>query len=180
MGDERNEQFIRQAKELKDRLRALGNQVDQLFKAKVGSNLEQLLNEGSFVTSWLESSDPQQRVAALCALSEYWDPSLRKGFMPWFERLAKEDINPEVRLTAISALGAMHSGTSDLPIMNLLARFVSDSEEEEEIRKAAYLAMLAIGNTEGVLLPSYFGFTFPNDVNWELVDSYLPSGPSVE
>jgi hypothetical protein len=126
------------------------------------------------VERFLRAEDSEDRRAALIVLgldfglSEYAATAL--DFL-------QHDQDVYCRLTAATVVGALARNTGDAEMLGALAQVVRSEREDSHVRKAAYAAIWAILAYEPrqQFAMATADFRFPEDVDWSLVDRYLPA-----
>lgn len=108
------------------------------------SGMRDLENE---VALFLKHADPELRGAALRVLAFYWAlPTYRERT---FE-LASLDRESDVRTVALLALGSYERGTKSRGVLTMLVATASDPSVDEEVRAAAYHALLMVAGVDPV------------------------------
>jgi hypothetical protein len=97
----------------------------------------------------------------------YWDDACH---------FVEADQDFHERSVGLIALGTIKRGTYDRQTLEILAPFVADENENEILRRSAYASMLAVigrSRMEAFTVGSAERFSFPGQVDWTMVRSYL-------
>jgi tetratricopeptide (TPR) repeat protein len=94
--------------------------------------------------------------------------------------LAVSDSDVDVRMSAITKLASLFKKTDNVDLGNTLAKIILNDSEDSTIREAAYRGLLQVKGISG-LSRRWIEKTehndprvnFPEDVDWELVNSFL-------
>lgn len=123
--------------------------------------------------SYLSHPDPKLRRAALLAIKYHWTPD--EAFKGHCERLVSEDHDVEVRSLALTCLAGCYSQSDDARIGRLAAQLVVDESAPRDLRLSAYSALFTIRGmpTEAVLAAHRSRSRFPENIDWEFVDTFL-------
>ncbi len=131
------------------------------------------------VAAYLRADDSEERRAALMVLGLDFGLAEYAGTALDF---LEHDPDPGCRLMGAAVLGALLADSKDATPLRALARLVRDEQEDAAIRAAAYSAMLALldFNPRQQFDLATSRLSFPQDVDWELVERYLPERPDAE
>ena len=147
----------------------LTNEYWNIHNTLVQIGKRQIREAGSLVARFLTSDDPDLRNVALMVLAldlglhEYAETALR---------FLTEDPDPLCRMSGASAAGGFMQGTNDRRTLVVLARVASNEQEDEQVRSSAYRAILSVigrSNLEQFMASR----DYPNNVDWQLVASFL-------
>lgn len=141
--------------------------INQL-KERVGPLVELMLQGQEETVSFLEHANVEARFAALCLLANHWPRNERAAHK--VEALLK-DRDEKVRGAAILCLDTYYKNSRDPRIAKLLSEIARNQSEAQEVRRAAYFGLIHIVK-EWLEWPSIVSFRFPEDVDWECVNSY--------
>lgn len=136
---------------------------------------EQVMEAVPDIERFLTSDDPQLRYVALEVLTlhfklqQHWETA---------RRFLEQDEDSDCRRMGASALGILRKNTRDTDTLRILAPVVRNAAENLFVRQTAYRAMRSViqYNPREPLGKPSAEFNFPQDVDWALVDSYLPGG----
>jgi hypothetical protein len=100
-------------------------------------------------------------------LQQHWETA---------RQFLEQDPDSDCRRMGASSLGILRKNTQDSTTLRVLAPVVRNTAENPFVRQTAYRAMRGIIRYDpreplGKPTPE---FSFPEDVDWALVDSYLP------
>ncbi len=125
------------------------------------------------VERFLTDDDPELRYIALEVLTTHWR-------LPEHWETARHFLEQDPfdgnRILGASALESLKQDTRDRPTLAVLARVVRNEQERRMVREAAYIAMQGIIHYDprAQFNLSATGVNLAHDVDWALVDSYLP------
>jgi hypothetical protein len=133
--------------------------------------LKHLLEDRAAAERALDDPDPNVRRCALHLLVEQGGQG--GSLAQRCEAMAAGDPDPGVRRTAVGQLGSLYTGTSHPRVGALLARITRSEQEPPEVRFSAYLAIIDLCGLACSWEPNPATLTFPRDVDWAFVDSFL-------
>ncbi len=133
-----------------------------------------MLNSPEAAASLLANPDAKVRMAALLVIREHWKPM---HFQRICQKLADSDGDEQVRNLAVISFGRFYKETNDPDVGTTLARMVLDESRTAKMRTYAYTGLFQL---RGVPVDSWPAaqdhFTFPEDVDWVFVNSFLGQG----
>jgi hypothetical protein len=136
----------------------------KLVVQKVGQNEATALEH-------LSHPKAKYRFAALDLLYIKW--RLTQEAADICEDLVESDPDANVRALAATCLGSYYLGSGNRRISELLARIVSNVDENLEVRRSAYWSLFPLQENHRWERPNVLNFQFPQDVNWPFVDFCL-------
>lgn len=136
-----------------------------------GRHLLQMMKCKEETNRFVDHSDSRIRYAALDLLLYHWPRN--EDVITLCERLAQSDPDCEVRSLACTGLGTFSSNSSDHRITKFLAGLVQNESEDHWVRVAAYRALCALGGMSPARRRKYIASSFPRDVDWSYVRSFL-------
>lgn len=119
----------------------------------------------------IDRMTPTERRAVVALISDV--RPVRHGTIEHLRQLVLSDIDVGVRTGAIYKLGKILAGTHDREVVELCFSKMMCTCEHLRVRKSAYYSILILcgENIVGMKPPSQF--TFPDDVDWSLVEKEL-------
>jgi hypothetical protein len=171
--------MLAQRRRLAQKLSAdLRSGQEEEWRSLAGPLYERMLGSRSAAEELLGDEDRNVRLASLGVLSFVWRPKPEDYCATLLEEVALEDVDPQVRATALCALGACHNGTSNPRVGRLVAEIVVDESQPITSRRCAYQALFAI---RGAIMPAWPGLyanpqtmlRIPEDVDWAFVESFI-------
>ncbi len=138
-------------------------------------NLNDMLSDRDVTLRYLVDINPELRWASLFILTRCWP--LDHSLADLCEQLLVTEDNIIVRQVAIEALATCYAKTDNARVGSRLAQIVNDVEQPTLVRQAAYEGLFIIRGMPVTLWPTLLRmkrkFTFPEDVNWRFVKSFL-------
>ncbi|GCE11719.1 HEAT repeat domain-containing protein [Tengunoibacter tsumagoiensis] len=124
--------------------------------------------------SYLSSASPEVRSTALKMLCLYYNQ--QNNYLLSAEQFLLHDPAVICRVQGANMLGYLKRNTEDPAIYKILAPIVRDINENEQVRKAAYLAFCSIAfyYEDEQIQMQRADFSLQKDVNWDFIDAYLP------
>src|SRR5262249_55573262 len=116
--------------------------------------------------------DAKLRFAALSLVNMKW--GVTQDIANLSEELALNDPDARVRGSAILCLSGFYVKTQSPRVIRLFATIVRNEKEELDVREVAYSALWRMREHDPLKWQSPI-FKFPDDVDWEFVDSCLQS-----
>ena len=169
--DELAHKVLREIDAAKARIRAV--ELSDL-KQLAGEQLAEMCDSCTVAAMYVEHPAPNLRRAAIGVLYRYWrsDYDIRTVCM----RLIVGDRDTDVRVEAEETLAAVCAGTNDAEAGRFLARIVRDASEPVKVRQRAYLALFFVRPmpVRRMLDVASREFRFPEDVDWDFVNSFIP------
>ena len=147
-------------------IKGLERHCGKLVVQKVGQN-------EAIAMEHLRHPKAKYRFAALDLIDWKW--GVTQEVADICEELVVSDPDVSVRGLAAVRLGGYYSRSGNLRVGDLLARIVCKESENPQVRQSAYRALYWLPE-EFIWLPP-LDFRFPNDVDWEFVDSFVRQNP---
>jgi hypothetical protein len=123
----------------------------------------------------LRDPDPRRRQLGLDALPKSREPT--EIAVEQCCHIMLHDPDPDVRILAIRCVAKHFKPAAGRSFQAALARIVADTEDRLEVRDVAYQALFEIKGLAVTKWPEVRrateGFRFPDDVDWDLVHSWL-------
>ncbi len=143
------------------------------WRNAAGAHAPRMGENREFTRSYLTHRDPEVRCAAIIALQQHWEPS--GALSALCEELSLRDPDVKVRALALACLSGHYAGTNDKRVAGIAARLARDGSEANEVRIAAYRALLAVRSplSQAAWAAAMPTFQFPEEVDWRLVDEFL-------
>ena len=162
---------------LLEKMAAVSKECKTWWQEMAGEHSSCMEQSRMIAESYLDHPDPMLRQAALLAIMHEWKPD--EEFVRRCESLLCEDPDVGVQSVAMSCLASCFKGSDDTRIGRLTARLVYDNTNEVRLRRAAYASLFTIRGMPSKLVVQATSptFLFPEEVNWEFVDSFLDSSP---
>jgi hypothetical protein len=167
---------------LVERARVLGEQI-RVAKTDISTHImrwlqhlvspmsiDELLHNEHMCREALNATNPSLRRAALYLVIRHY--RLADQFAPLCESWAVTDTDPGVRETATYCLADCFTDSRDQRIGELFASIISNENESEQIRLAAYRGLLRLAALHHSLGSRYYTLTFPGDVDWSIVRTF--------
>ena len=161
------------SREVEEVKRSVNAENMAVWEQSAGCHAARMRESRAIAESYLSHRERELRCTALSILCKYWKPD--KSFEEACERLVFHDPDVEVRSLALACLACCYSGSDDHRIGRLAARLVLDESAPHGLRRAAHLALFTIRGmpTKALLNACSSRFRFPEDVDWEFVDTFL-------
>lgn len=151
-----------------------GNKLSgrDLYRAIHEFGREYFLEARPVVEPLLTHEDALLRCIALEVLAWHWR---LPGYWDVACAFLEQDPDSECRMRAALVLGVIKRNTQDHRTLSVLARVVYNQQEESSVREAAYAAMLGIiqFDPREQLSLAGKGLDLKQDVDWDMVESYL-------
>ena len=146
----------------------------EYWRSLAGPNIDEMLRDPESARQFLTDQEPAIRRAALKVLAFYWEPD---GYLAGVcELMSVGDLDQNVRIAAVAALGICYVGTRNRRIGRLLATIICDNEDSTEVQAVAYFALLSLDGTidksAETQLRTIGALRIPDDIDTELVASY--------
>ncbi len=167
-------QMVGWARKTDSDLADIRRKIKTMWEETAGAHAAQMIESRASAESYLVHPDPQLRRAALFALKNEWGPD--EALSRACEKLIFEDADSQVRALALTCLAGCYMHTDDRRIGELIARLVYDVSTPREVRWAAYRSLFHIRGMphEAFARVASPAFRFPEEVDWKLVQSFLP------
>jgi hypothetical protein len=147
-----------------------------MLRSLAGPDFQAMYEKPAIARNYLSHPNPKLRLAGLLVLVGERDTS--DEFARRCEDMVINDPDPQVQVVALSALARLHATKCHTKIGELAARIVSDDSRNDDTRLYAYATLYRLSGRppeEGPLWrQARGGFRFPGDVDWALVNSFLP------
>jgi hypothetical protein len=148
--------------------------------AKYGGALAASFRDPSVAIAHLDSPYPEFQIAALIALDRIRNKP--DYLVKKCEAILEETSHPELCVCATRTLTTVYKGTKNPRISARLARLVKDVSVPTLVRDVAYQSLFQINDLPVNQWPevrrTIGNFTFPDDVDWLLIDRFMtPSMP---
>lgn len=151
----------------------LTNGMRITFERLAGEYASEMLKSESASQSFLAHPNPDVRQAALFALKNHWKSTER--LTECCERMVFDDNDVKVRSLALATLAGCYINSNDRKVGEFAARIALDQNQPEALRFTAYRVLSMIRQTpitDSLILYSD-EFRFPEDVDWNFVNSFL-------
>jgi hypothetical protein len=139
---------------------------------------EDMLRDRQTTERCLQHEDPHVRLVALSILSSHWRPNSQDPILGTYEVIAFSDPDPQVRSIVMTCLGDCARHSNDTRIGGLLATVVCDEGQQIDVRISAYQALFSLRGVlwewPGLMADPPEDFSFPDDVDWLFVHTFLP------
>jgi hypothetical protein len=112
------------------------------YFASVAGNVSEMVSSYRFAVEALHASDGTTRWVALRILTDWWD--LTSEVATYSLKLALDDPDERVRLSAIHYVGFYYQGSRDDQIAYFLSNVVRNKTETPTLRAAAYQALATL------------------------------------
>jgi len=133
-----------------------------------------MLRDKELAVAGLTNANANVRRAAVLVTGEIWCANIDSGAM--FLDIFENDSDDAVRMSALTIVSRLFFETKDSTALRTLAQCVSNIRDNAHLRKAAYSFLYSIDGASIDTWPLLReGFVFPDDVNWEWVESYAKS-----
>jgi hypothetical protein len=146
-----------------------------MWRALAGDQAEEMLVSLENTCKYLRDQSWKLRLAAISIMRMEWKAYAQLALI--CEQLAVSDPHPQVRETALFTLACCFRGTSDPRIGNLLAEIVSDTTTPDSFRQAAYLGLFQVRGMPRLTVPMPGKHHFPDDIDWDFVESFIVRDP---
>ena len=171
------EELLEEIASLQGRLRSLREPLDARIDANVksmgGELFDRMSADTNFAIECLNNAGYRDRVAALYILQK------NQGASELFKLLCKRhalcDESTVVRVHALGLLGDCYLGTNDNAVGVDCAKVVMNESEDSAVRLAAYQALIYLRDLAADWDKCVSKLSFPDDVDWEFVKSFLKS-----
>lgn len=145
----------------------------EIRRQLAGERVDQMVKSYQDAIKCLEDTSGIIRMVALEILLGVWRTHTTSEFRQKCEQMAIEDSDPQVRSMAVIALGSVYENTNDPVVGKLLASLIKEHSLPSGIRESAYHSLYSLcGQSAAWIELNLNGFRFPNDVDWEFVNSY--------
>ena len=173
--DQGTQAVIAQATE---RCKSLFAEVDRKMRenwqTEAEEHLSAMLQSPGEAEAFIWCADRKLRRVALSVLAYHWKD--RDFALAASERIVADKTAPgDLRAEAVAVMAWFYRSTNDARVGAYFAGIVSDADEEFEVRRFAYLALFLLRGVPAAASP-ISATQFPNDVNWEFVSSFSPTG----
>jgi hypothetical protein len=145
------------------------------WRRLAGDLLSEMLHSEGAALRFLPHNSAEVRTAAVEVLKNHWRVRRAGEFSHACERLAVCDAAPGVRHAAVLSLGQCFEFSDDVRVGALLAHVVRDESEADEIRRAAYFALIRVRRSGTRLHPSAAATLkdLRGEIDWVFVDESL-------
>ncbi|MCI0376428.1 MAG: HEAT repeat domain-containing protein [Gemmataceae bacterium] len=157
----------------KAKIRQLQEELNSRFRTLAGPNLDRMIHSREFTETCLQHGDSNERCAAICLMVDHWNAP--REFDNRLIDMATQDISPEVRAVAARCLGTRNKKNDDRQVGTFLARITINSEEHLAVREAAYRALFLIAAIPIEKWPPLLDFCFPEQIEWNVLNRFLPA-----
>jgi hypothetical protein len=141
------------------------------WKVMAGEQFQLLMSSADSALSLMRHSTADVRAAARSVCLQYWHCEHDERYVSACIELATTDPVEHCRIGAIRALGIALSGTKDRRIQHFLAQIVSDAQNSNSVRNAAYVAVDWVENGPTVefatWIPTADEMLF--DIDWDRI-----------
>jgi hypothetical protein len=145
------------------------------LKALAGTLVERMMKSREEAEEFLRAADTNIRRAAIIVIVDHWGSS--PAFENYCIQTVTQNSDTDLRITALSALAKVYTGTADQRVSRILAEVLRHEEYPDNLRAMAYLGLLRVcskkadrATKERVLKGQ---FQFSDDVDWEFVNQHL-------
>jgi hypothetical protein len=148
----------------------------QYWRRLLGDRLDKLLGSREATIQAFHDANSQVRQGAFSIMALHWKPDPDDEHI--FRVAAFSDVDLNVRADALSCLIQLYECSGDRSFGAELAQIVRDKSKSVPLRRTAYQGLFRIG---GLIMPfealeAFLRFEndLPQDLDWTIVDSYLP------
>jgi hypothetical protein len=144
-----------------------------LYKAIYQFGRQGFVQARPTVETFLTHENPDLRYIALEVLTRHWH---LEQHWETARRFLEQDDDTQCRMMGASALAVLRRNSQDTRTLQVLARVVRDNSEKVGVREATYAAMREIiqYDPREQLRLSGRDLDLERDIDWNMVDSYLP------
>ena len=143
-------------------------EMNKRFEQKFSLSLDYMKGHDEEVARFLANDDPETRSLALQFLFQYcYNEKIKETLI----NLARSDPANCVKTTAISLIGILRlakENDEDKRCARTLLDIIQDSQQSDEVKSFAYVALIPYERNGKINIPAHF--RFPEDVNWGLLE----------
>ncbi len=168
-----DERYILVGKEIKNRIDMAVDAIEGVYRDSLGEEYDSMVHDKQQALVAITATDSVVRRAGLNALLKHHDANQDELFRIC-TALAQSDDSSEVRADGIGGLWRHCLNESNSTrVLNTLAEFVLNDEEDDSVRMAAYKGLIYSTNKDtDVSVPL---LSFPDDIDWDYVRGYSGS-----
>jgi hypothetical protein len=147
---------------------------ERMWRALAGEHYDDIMKCPESTMKYLHNESWKLRFAAISVLRMVWKSYDELAAV--CEKIAFEDADAQVRATAIFTLGCCFKNKNDSRVGRLLAQVVHDESLSDSFRESAYSGLFWLRGVPAWELPIRGKFSFPDDIDWVFVGSFLREG----